>query len=483
MRHIVRWVVLPWLVVVAARAQAPAADAGNAPIWSPRAACALAAMQEWAADNEARLEARLPVPANGFRPQAFAYCGYAMTFMHSRGHNARPTGQMSVGESQRWGVYAFPQEGGVAEPVFFLALGSPLLWSANRTTRYRGGNMPAPDAALAGGEDRTWAALQRVAGIGQDGELWQLADAIPTTALTVVVRDADGKAVPGAFVRFEPAMSGQLLRRLLGGKPPGKGLPPPSLPVPLTAPVPAGTTTVGADGRGTVRGAPVLGLGLRVLLGGLELQVEPVRTAVRGDTLEVCVHLPSAKHHAAAEALAVELLEHISAGQCQCQASGVIDADGDRTGEYGFLAELAGATAVRSDANGGAAGQRITPPILSSTCAKLQQARVSRSGYLVQVFLHDRQGRWVGEHATGGGGRGVAVDPDRAEQAWCALAWPARAGWTGQRAFFIDHHGEVLAHANADGAWSGAAAPVPWTGPQPPAGWAMPARPAPPRGR
>lgn len=72
MKHIVRLVVLPWFAVVAARAQAPAADPGSA-VWTPRAACALAAMREWAADHEARQAAGLPVRADGFRPLAFEY--------------------------------------------------------------------------------------------------------------------------------------------------------------------------------------------------------------------------------------------------------------------------------------------------------------------------------------------------------------------------------------------------------------------------
>ncbi len=405
-----------------------------------------------------------------------------MTFVQCRWENARPTSGMPHDNSKAWGVYAFPQEGDAGQPVFFLAPGSPLLWSANRATRYFGGKLPAPEAALARGAVASWAARQRVAGIGQDGELWQLADAIPTTALTVVVRDADGKAVPDAVVRFDPPRSGQLLRRLLAGQPPAKGHAP-APPVPLAEAVPAGSTTVGADGRGTVRGASVRGLGLRVLLAGLELRVDPARITVSGDTLDVCVQQPSAEHRAAAENAMFAMLRIVWSAQAQCQASGVIDVDNDGMGEYGFLAELAGTIEVRSDANGGVAGQRITPPILSPSWAQLQRARLPLSGYLLQLFLLDRQGRWVGEHATGSGGRGVAVDPDRAEQQWCALAWPARAGWTGQRAFFVDQYGHVFAHANADGAWSGAAAPRPWATPQPPAGWAVPELPAPTRER
>jgi hypothetical protein len=71
------------------------------------------------------------------------------------------------------------------------------------------------------------------------------------------------------------------------------------------------------------------------------------------------------------------------------------------------------------------------------------------------MFLRGTDGEWVTEHADGDGARGVKVDPDNAERSWCCLAWPVRAGWTGQPVYFVDQSGEVLAFANTDGAFSG----------------------------
>ena len=49
------------------------------------------------------------------------------------------------------------------------------------------------------------------------------------------------------------------------------------------------------------------------------------------------------------ESAAIATLKNISSAQAQCQASGIIDANNNGAGEYGYFAELAGGTAVRND--------------------------------------------------------------------------------------------------------------------------------------
>ena len=40
--------------------------------------------------------------------------------------------------------------------------------------------------------------------------------------------------------------------------------------------------------------------------------------------------------------------------------------------------------------------------------------------------------------------RSCVNDADNAELAWCAYAWPANFGNTGNRAFFVNQQGEIL---------------------------------------
>jgi hypothetical protein len=69
---------------------------------------------------------------------------------------------------------------------------------------------------------------------------------------------------------------------------------------------------------------------------------------------------------------------------------------------------------------------------------------VSRSGYLFAIFLPDTAGKGVPEIASGGIGAGT-VDPDIAETTWCAYAWPTNYGNTGNRTFFVNQGGDIVA--------------------------------------
>ena len=79
------------------------------------------------------------------------------------------------------------------------------------------------------------------------------------------------------------------------------------------------------------------------------------------------------------ESAAIATLKNISSSQSQCQASGVIDANSNGAGEYGFFGELSGRVAIR----GGTA--TITPPVLSTAFGNVAASRVTRSGYLLQM--------------------------------------------------------------------------------------------------
>jgi hypothetical protein len=148
------------------------------------------------------------------------------------------------------------------------------------------------------------------------------------------------------------------------------------------------------------------------------------------------------------EVSAIATLKIISSAQAQCQASGVIDANSNGAGEYGSFGELSGHTVVR----GGTVC--IVPPILSDAFGSVTAARVSRSGYVFQMFLPNAQCAGVAEAPTGGGS-GVSIDAQQAERLWCCYAWPQAMGDGGRRMFFVNQCGDVLATSGAAVAYNG----------------------------
>lgn len=154
------------------------------------------------------------------------------------------------------------------------------------------------------------------------------------------------------------------------------------------------------------------------------------------------------------ESAAIATLKNISSGQSQCQASGVIDTNNNGSGEYGYFGELSGRTTVR----GGT--QRISPPVLSTAFGNVAAARVSRSGYLFQMFLPDTTAQGIAEDATGGDtGNDNGVDAGQSETLWCCYAWPQVQGNSGKRTFFVNQSGDVLATNGATVAYNGTTTP------------------------
>lgn len=154
------------------------------------------------------------------------------------------------------------------------------------------------------------------------------------------------------------------------------------------------------------------------------------------------------------ESAAIATLKNISSAQSQCQASGVIDVNGNGAGEYGFFGELSGRVAVRNST------QRISPAVLSSAFGNVAASQVTRSGYIFQMFLPLADQTGVSEDATGGDtDNGQAVDPGQAETLWCCYAWPQAAGNSGKRTFFVNQSGDVLATNGAAVSYSGSTTP------------------------
>ena len=133
------------------------------------------------------------------------------------------------------------------------------------------------------------------------------------------------------------------------------------------------------------------------------------------------------------ESAAVATLRNIVSAQAQFQVTGRADQNLNGIGEYGYFAELSGATGVR--------GGAVLNPAVLSTAFRSADANgvVTRSGYLYILALPDATGNAVPPSSMN------LVDPDLAETTWAAYAWPTNYGTTGSRAFFVNQGGDILA--------------------------------------
>jgi len=158
---------------------------------------------------------------------------------------------------------------------------------------------------------------------------------------------------------------------------------------------------------------------------------------------------------AANEAAAISTLRTISTSEATFRASGAVDTDGDGAGEFGYLAEMAGTVSMRvclaSAPAAGGAPDLLKPSVLPPGMGLVQNGLVSRSGYYFQLWLPDAAYGGVAEEATGGCVAGPFPDPNCNEVAWCCYAWPMDVGGTGNRAFFINHEGDLLGCHNRQG--------------------------------
>jgi len=146
------------------------------------------------------------------------------------------------------------------------------------------------------------------------------------------------------------------------------------------------------------------------------------------------------------ETAAIATLRNIISAQAQFQQSGKADTDDDGTGEYGGFIELSGAAAGRMLA-------ALVPPVLSGAFRVLNaNGEVSRSGYFFRIHLPDAAGAGVGEGVAGYADDG-SLDGDLAETTWCAYTWPVNYNQSGNRTFFTNQGGDVI--AAEDGAYSG----------------------------
>jgi prepilin-type N-terminal cleavage/methylation domain-containing protein len=150
------------------------------------------------------------------------------------------------------------------------------------------------------------------------------------------------------------------------------------------------------------------------------------------------------------ETAAIATLRNIVSAQAQFQQSGKADTDTDGTGEYGGFVELSGAAAGRMAAV-------LVPPVLSGAFRVLNvSGEVTRSGYFFRMHLPgpNTPGEGVGEPQTGY--TAALIDADLVETTWCCYAWPVNYNQSGNRTFFTNQAGDVVATEAA--AYSGTTA-------------------------
>ena len=73
------------------------------------------------------------------------------------------------------------------------------------------------------------------------------------------------------------------------------------------------------------------------------------------------------------------------------------------------------------------------------------------------MFLPDDNAVGTNEAAAGGYAAGD-LNGDLAETTWCCYAWPANYGNTGNRTFFVNQGGDIV--ATEDSAYTGATGPA-----------------------
>lgn len=142
------------------------------------------------------------------------------------------------------------------------------------------------------------------------------------------------------------------------------------------------------------------------------------------------------------EAAVVSTLKTISTAQVTFKTRVVVDRDLDGEGEYGYLAELSGATPPRGLA------QPIKPIILSHTFQSIANRNANTSGYLFQMSLPQQDGSAATEAETGGEDPATPSHSETAEAVWVCYAWPKVKGSTGSRVFVVNQAGDVLQSNN-----------------------------------
>jgi len=139
------------------------------------------------------------------------------------------------------------------------------------------------------------------------------------------------------------------------------------------------------------------------------------------------------------ESAAIAFIKKLSTLQNRFQASGLVDLDRNRAGEYAFLGELLGQRPIRGSTRYFNPGKGPDPNI-----SYVGDGIYRRCGYYFRMFLPSSTRGRMDVTEPDEGKPSPAVHVPSAEVLWRCMAWPERYGVTGNRAFVTDQSGDYL---------------------------------------
>lgn len=295
-----------------------------------------------------------------------------------------------------------------------------------------------PELALAKGSAGRFADVLRQPGSGMNGEFWFWLDQCAIDTRIVVV-DEHGGPLPGLSIVTGPQHHE------------------PRLGLPLPHPVAIGDAITDDQGKARVRGPRCAVAVVTLNRDDSFARRDRIRIETDQKSMRLVVGADAfvPKQLFANEAAAIATLRNICSAQAQCQASGVIDQNGNGAGEYGGFGELSGEVVLRSRKIDDPS-PKMNPPVLSAVFRQLEQLRTARSGYLFQMWLPGKDGVPVPADAEDAATR---IDPTLAESLFTVVAWPVVHGKSGLRAFAVTQQGLVLC-CEQDGRYSGHERPL-----------------------
>jgi len=143
------------------------------------------------------------------------------------------------------------------------------------------------------------------------------------------------------------------------------------------------------------------------------------------------------------EAAVIQALRDVASAQELVRTRALLDLDGDGLSEYGFLGEVIGVAPLRGR------GELLAPAPRIGFVDVDTEGFSEQKGYLFRLYLPDSGGVGLPETPFTLGN----VDPVRAASFFTVVAWPREYGSSGQRTFFLNQSGEIV--ATVDPTYSG----------------------------